>query len=87
MGINYRDNPARGTAPAFLRANKVTYPSLADDGGRTILGAAGQGGQHPDDAGPRHQQGRIAARVAGQVSRATLDGLVDDVLGRRRVTA
>ena len=27
------------------------------------------------------RQGRLAARVAGQVSRATLDGLVDDVLG------
>src|SRR5665811_2548386 len=32
MGINYRDGAE--TAEAFLRVNKVTFPSLADDGGR-----------------------------------------------------
>ena len=79
MGINYRD-PSPQTALAFLRANKVTYPSLADDGGRTILALQRQGGATPTTL-VLDTEGRLAARVAGQVARSTLDGLVDDVLG------
>src|SRR5471030_2042861 len=40
MGVNYRDGAE--TAKAFLRANKVTYPSLEDDGGRTLLALRGK---------------------------------------------
>jgi len=79
MGINYRD-PSPDTARAFLRANKVTYPSLADNGGRTLLALRGKAANTPTTL-VLDQQGRLAARVAGQVSRATLDGLVADVLG------
>jgi thiol-disulfide isomerase/thioredoxin len=79
MGINYRD-PSPQTALAFLRANKVTYPSLADDGGRTILALRGKAANTPTTL-VLDTRGRLAARVAGQVSRATLDGLVTDVLG------
>jgi thiol-disulfide isomerase/thioredoxin len=79
MGINYRD-PSPQTALAFLRANKVTYPSLADDGGRTILALRGKAANTPTTL-VLDTKGRLAARVAGQVSRATLDGLVADVLG------
>jgi thiol-disulfide isomerase/thioredoxin len=79
MGLNYRD-PSPDTARAFLRANKVTYPSLADNGGRTLLALRGKAANTPTTL-VLDQQGRLAARVSGQVSRATLDGLVDDVLG------
>ncbi len=78
MGINYRDGVE--TAKAFLRANKITYPSLEDDGGRTLLGLRGKANATPTTL-VLDRRGRIAARVSGPVTAATLRGLVDDVLG------
>ncbi len=78
MGINYRDSVE--TAKAFLRSNKVTYPSLEDDGGRTLLGLRGKANTTPTTL-VLDRLGRIAARVSGPVSAATLTGLVKDVLG------
>jgi thiol-disulfide isomerase/thioredoxin len=78
MGINYRDGAE--TAKAFLRANKVTYPSLEDDGGQTLLALRGKANATPTTL-VLDRRGRIAARVSGPVSAATLSGLVKDVLG------
>jgi len=78
MGINYRDSVE--TAAAFLRANKVTYPSLEDDGGRTLLALRGKANATPTTL-ILDRQGRIAARVSGPVTVTTLTGLIDDVLG------
>lgn len=78
MGINYRDGAE--TAAAFLRANKITYPSLEDDGGRTLLALRGKANATPTTL-VLDRRGRIAARVSGPVSAATLTGLVNDVLG------
>ena len=78
MGINYRDGAE--TARAFLRANKITYPSLEDDGGRTLLALHGTANTTPTTL-VLDRRGRIAARVSGPVSVATLVGLVKDVLG------
>jgi thiol-disulfide isomerase/thioredoxin len=78
MGVNYRDGAE--TAKAFLRANKVTYPSLEDDGGRTLLALRGKANTTPTTL-VLDRRGRIAARVSGPVSAATLSGLVKDVLG------
>lgn len=78
MGINYRDGAE--TARAFLRVNKITYPSLEDDGGRTLLALRGKANTTPTTL-VLDRQGRIAARVSGPVSAATLNGLLDDVLG------
>ena len=78
MGINYRDGIE--TARAFLRANKITYPSLEDDGGRTLLALRGKANTTPTTL-VLDRQGRIAARVSGPVTAATLSGLVNDVLG------
>jgi thiol-disulfide isomerase/thioredoxin len=78
MGINYRDGAE--TARAFMRANKITYPSLEDDGGRTLLALRGKANTTPTTL-VLDRQGRIAARVSGPVTAATLSGLVDDVLG------
>ena len=77
MGVNYRDGAE--TARAFLRANKVTYPSLEDDGGRTLLALRGKANTTPTTL-VLDRRGRIAARVSGPVSAATLNGLVKDVL-------
>jgi thiol-disulfide isomerase/thioredoxin len=78
MGINYRDGAE--TAEAFLRVNKVTFPSLADDGGRTLLALRGKANTTPTTL-VLDRRGRIAARVSGPVTVATLAGLVKDVLG------
>ena len=78
MGINYRDGVE--TAKAFLRANKITYPSLQDDGGRTLLALHGKANTTPTTL-VLDRRGRIAARVSGPVSATTLSGLVNDVLG------
>ena len=78
MGINYRDGVE--TAKAFLRANKITYPSLEDDGGRTLLALRGKANTTPTTL-VLDRRGRIAARVSGPVTAATLSGLVNDVLG------
>jgi thiol-disulfide isomerase/thioredoxin len=78
MGINYRDGVE--TAEAFVRANRITYPSLQDDGGRTLLALRGKANTTPTTL-VLDRQGRIAARVSGPVTAATLSGLVNDVLG------
>ena len=78
MGINYRDGVE--TAKAFLRANKITYPSLQDDGGATLLALRGKANTTPTTL-VLDRQGRIAARVSGPVTAATLSGLVNDVVG------
>jgi thiol-disulfide isomerase/thioredoxin len=78
MGINYRDGVE--TARAFLRVNKISYPSLEDDGGRTLLALHGKANATPTTL-VLDRRGRIAARVSGPVSASTLSGLVNDVLG------
>jgi thiol-disulfide isomerase/thioredoxin len=78
MGVNYRDGVE--TAQAFLRVNKITYPSLQDNGGRTLLALRGKANATPTTL-VLDRQGRIAARVSGPVTAATLSGLVNDVLG------
>jgi thiol-disulfide isomerase/thioredoxin len=78
MGVNSRDGVQ--TAQAFLRANKITYPSLQDDGGQTLLALRGMANTTPTTL-VLDRRGRIAARVSGPVSAATLSGLVYDVLG------
>ena len=78
MGVNYRDGVE--TATAFLRANKITYPSLRDDGGNTLLALRGMANTTPTTL-VLDRHGRIAARVSGPVTADTLTGLVNDVLG------
>jgi len=78
MGVNSRDGVE--TAQAFLRANKITYPSLEDDGGRTLLALRGMANTTPTTL-VLDRRGRIAARVSGPVTADTLSGLVNDVLG------
>jgi len=81
MGLNYRDaSPAN--ARAFVKSRKITYPSLADDGGRTLLALRGKAVTTPTTL-VLDRQGRIAARVSGKVSAITLTTLVGDVLAER----
>lgn len=80
MGVDRRESAETGLA--FVRANGITYPSLADDGGRTMLALRGKAASTPTTL-VLDKKGRLAARVSGPVDESTLTGLVHDVLGTR----
>lgn len=77
IGVNSRDSVPN--ALAFQEAYDVSYPSLQDDGGRTRAQLGGLAVATPSTI-LLDGQGRVAARVSGQVDASTLRGLVDDVL-------
>jgi thiol-disulfide isomerase/thioredoxin len=82
VGIDTRDNDA--AARAFVRQFRIGYPSLVDDDGRLMLAF---GRTIPVSAVPTtvvvDRHGRIAARVIGPVTYATLRGLIDATLGEK----
>lgn len=77
LGINTRDTTA--AAQAFERTFEITWPSLFDPDGVLLLEFA----QLPPKAIPStvvlDEEGRVAARVLGEVSASTLRGIVEDV--------
>lgn len=79
IGINGTDDA--GAALAFEREHGVTWPSIADTDGSV---AASLQKIVPIQAVPTtvvlDREGRVAARVLGQVDATTLDGLIEDVL-------
>ena len=77
IGVNSRDSDAN--ARAFEAKHDVTYPSLENDGGRN-RGQLGSAAVATPTTLVVDEEGRLAARVSGQVDAATLRGLVDDVL-------
>lgn len=77
VGVNVRDSVP--SAIAFERRHGVPYPSLLDDGGRTLSQLQGLATARPTTM-LLDGQGRVAARVNGQVDASTLRGLVEDVL-------
>lgn len=77
IGVNSRDSVP--SALAFQDRFEVSYPSLQDDGGRTRAQLEGLAVATPTTM-VLDPQGRLAARVSGQVEASTLRGLVEDVL-------
>ncbi|ANS79358.1 Thiol:disulfide oxidoreductase related to ResA [Serinicoccus hydrothermalis] len=77
IGVNSRDSVPN--ALAFQEKYDVSYPSLQDDGGRTRAQLQGLAVATPTTM-VLDGQGRLAARVSGQVDASTLRGLVEDVL-------
>ncbi|WP_278236456.1 TlpA disulfide reductase family protein [Isoptericola sp. AK164] len=79
LGINTEDEA--GAALAFQRTFEVPYPSVEDRSGQVV---AGLSGVVPLQAVPStvvlDAEGRVAARVVGEVSGTTLNGLIDDAL-------
>ena len=79
IGINGTDDA--GAALAFEREHGITWPSIADTTGSVV---ASLQKIVPVQAVPTtvvlDRQGRVAARVLGQVDATTLDGLIEDVL-------
>ena len=83
VGINTRDyDPA--PAEAFVRVFKISYPTIYDPSGKTLLPFAGQ---LPPSAIPStliiDQQGRLAVRILGSISEITLVDLISDVAAGR----
>lgn len=80
MGLNTRDND-KAAPQAFARAFEVPYDSLYDPGGVLLLRFSGQ---LPPSAIPStlvvDLQGRVAARIIGETTEATLVGLIEDVV-------
>lgn len=78
IGIDTRD-PDPAPAQAFVRNFGITYPSIYDPEGRTLLQFSGE---LPPSGIPStlviDPQGRVAARVIGTVDTTTLVGLVND---------
>lgn len=79
VGLNTRDLD-RAAPKAFVRAFEVPYDNLYDPDGRLLLAFAGQ---LPASAIPStlvvDRQGRVAARIIGEATEATLVGLVNDI--------
>jgi thiol-disulfide isomerase/thioredoxin len=79
IGINSRDaDPA--PAEAFIRAFKVTYPSIYDADGKVLLNFAGN---LPLSTFPStlivDKSGGVAVRISGPISKISLVDLIDDV--------
>lgn len=83
IGLNTRD-PSPAAPAAFLRTHAITYPSIFDPSGQSLLQLSGQ---VPPSAIPStlvlDRQGRVAIRVLGQVSEATLTDMVGEVAAGR----
>ncbi len=79
VGIDTRD-PSRAAAKAYQRKFNVPYPSVYDPSGTLLLGFADS---LPPSAIPStlviDEQGRVAARVLGGITAATLEDLVQQV--------
>lgn len=80
VGIDTNDKD-KAQALAFQKTFGVTYPSLADDGGAALLALRGAVAAN---AVPTtlvlDRQGRIAARISSATTKATVVGVVEDVL-------
>ncbi len=79
LGLDFKEGPEAGLA--FQRRYSVTYPSLKYDGGLAILGLQGKAPTVPTTL-VLDSSHRIAARILGQTTAATLTGLVTDVLAQ-----
>jgi thiol-disulfide isomerase/thioredoxin len=79
VGIDTRD-PSRAAAKAYQRTFSVPYPSVYDPSGTLLLGFADS---LPPSAIPStlviDDKGRVAARVLGGITAATLADLVEQV--------
>lgn len=84
MGLDQRDSVA--SAKATLKRFNITYPSLRDDGGRSLLALQGKAAATPTTL-VLDRQNRIAARVSGPVTATTLKDLVDDVVSEGSTTS
>jgi thiol-disulfide isomerase/thioredoxin len=79
VGLNTRDSEA--AARAFVQRYGITYPNLVDTDGTIQLGLRDT---LPPQAIPStvflDSQGRVAARVLGEIDQVRLDGIIDTLV-------
>ena len=81
LGINSRDQ-SEAAARAFVRQFDIPFPSIYDQSGSTLL--AFRGTLSPNSIPSTviiDPQGRVAASVLGEITRTTLDDLVEEAAG------
>ena len=82
LGIDSRD-PDKASVRAFLDRFEIPYDSIYDPDGATLLAFHGV---LPPQTIPSFvfldAEGRVAARVLGEIDRSTLYGVVEDVSGQ-----
>jgi peroxiredoxin len=79
LGLNVREIN-EGDRDSFIRNTGMTYPSLSDPTGELILGFdAGLGPKAVPSVVFIDKQGRVAAVVLGEITRSTLDGVIEDL--------
>jgi thiol-disulfide isomerase/thioredoxin len=84
VGIDTGSEEQPAQALAYQKTFGITYPSVADDGGSVLLPLRGA-------VSPKaipstlviDPQSRVAARISGATTTATLVGLVEDVIAGR----
>ena len=78
LGIDSRDSD-QDNARAFVRTFDIPYPSIYDQEGRTLLAFRGTltPGSIPSTV-VIDREGRVAASVLGEITRTTLDDLVEE---------
>ena len=82
LGINTRDQ-SQAAAQAFVRRFELPYPSLYDPDGRTLLSFRDSLAMSSiPSTVVVDAEGRAAGRVLGELSRSTLDGLVEEAQQR-----
>ena len=77
LGVDIRESAATGLA--FQRRMKISYPSLAWDGGGVLLQMKGKANATPTTL-VLDREGRLAGRISGEVTGSVLRGMVQDVL-------
>ena len=77
LGINVRDSPSE--AQAFQRRFEVTWPSIDDPGGRTLLSFRAVPSAAIPTTWVLDDRGRIGARIVDEVDASTLADVVADV--------
>lgn len=82
LGVNTRDGQSETAALAFEEEFGVTYPSVVDPHGEALLAFRET---LPPAAIPStlviDREGRMAVRILGPIGRASLSGIVGDLLG------
>jgi thiol-disulfide isomerase/thioredoxin len=83
IGLNTKDYSPT-PAVAFVRAFGITYPQIYDPEGKALISLAGD---LPPNAIPTtlviDKQNRVAARIAGTVSKISLVALINDIAAGR----
>ncbi|MBI4941578.1 MAG: TlpA family protein disulfide reductase [Actinobacteria bacterium] len=83
VGVNVNEQSA-SQAVAYQKKFGITYPSFADDGGKSLLALRGAVAANAIPSTlVLDTEGRIAVRISGPTTRTTLVDLVEDVVAGR----